>query len=571
MRALHEGQWREVSRIYVGQNGSLREASVLGDEQLVAVPSVTLTVAAGTNFSPWVELTYPNGADGADIYWYVDGETTPSAVGQKPALGSSTAVRSIEFRAVAADGSSAMDRVVTINCGFNMYEDSGRYNLGAVYNWDPQPLINIVDLQNVPNLVRFCAAHAAFVAGSVLDFTGLSKLEYIECYIADVRNVILTGCTSLIRLCLEQTMITELDLNPVRHSLRDLRSAAQRVASLTFTALEGPMEALYHYCIRDQVAINIYSFANLPVIEEFWAWNTHQSVAVDQPISTVARSFPLNGNTYNQASVDNILIGLADNSSAGSYSTVELSGSAAPSSTGLAAARTLVARGWTVTVTGGIPPEEALPEPIAEYGFNEGSGTTAVDSSGNNHTATQINAGGTLAWVAGKNGGSAISQDGIDGWGAFGWQPPSPIALSSFSYMAWVHLDGVSVWRESGIWMSTNGSSGWDNVSSLCGLRWNSGFGWAKVTAFGYEYEPPSPTYTDDWAHLAFTFDPTSGVVAYWNGIQVATIPLSSLTIPSTYYLERLGLARGINDEVRFFDTALTAEQITTYMNTPVE
>jgi hypothetical protein len=194
-----------------------------------------------------------------------------------------------------------------------------------------------------------------------------------------------------------------------------------------------------------------------------------------------------------------------------------------------------------------------------------------VDSSGNNHTATQINAGGTLAWVAGKNGGSAISQDGIDGWGAFGWQPPSPIALSSFSYMAWVHLDGVSVWRESGIWMSTNGSSGWDNVSSLCGLRWNSGFGWAKVTAFGYEYEPPSPTYTDDWAHLAFTFDPTSGVVAYWNGIQVATIPLSSLTIPSTYYLERLGLARGINDEVRFFDTALTAEQITAYMNTPVE
>lgn len=559
MRALHEGQWREVSRIYVGQNGSLREASVLGDEQLVAVPSVTLTVAAGTNFSPWVELTYPNGADGADIYWYVDGETTPSAVGQKPALGSSTAVRSIEFRAVAADGSSAMDRVVTINCGFNMYEDSGRYNLGAAYNWDPQPLINIVDLQNVPNLVRFCAAHAAFVAGSVLDFTGLSKLEYIECYIADVRNVILTGCTSLIRLCLEQTMITELDLNPVRHSLRDLRSAAQRVASLTFTALEGPMEALYHYCIRDQVAINIYSFANLPVIEEFWAWNTHQSVAVDQPISTVARSFPLNGNTYNQASVDNILIGLADNSSAGSYSTVELSGSAAPSSTGLAAARTLVARGWTVTVTGGIP-EEALPEPIAEYGFSEGSGAVAADSSGN------ANDGTVNGWSTGYHDYAAVGDDGSEAFNA-----DVSISTATYTVMAWVYplKNGhIAVGVRDDI---AGGTDAWG-----FGLESNGLKAWVRTEIDAYNaFAPTLPTNT--WAHIALTVE-TGTMRLYVNGVQAGTGTYSGT--PNTTGSPGMawggyerwgsyGIARV--DEIRVFDTALTAEQITTYMNTPVE
>ena len=518
-----------------------------GDSRLIYDPTppdaglVVFTTSGGT-FAPTIQLV---SGSTATVEW-LDATGNLLASGLTPSITGETV---IHMRC------SNYDDIATVNLGFNSNDDAGRYNIGASYNKAATDVTGVSGLSYLPNLVRFMAASTQ-LTGHV-DFSGLAHLEYIECFVSRVQSVDLTGCTSLIRLCLEQTWCSSLDLNPVRHTLRDLRAANQthNGGSLTFVPLDGPMEALYHYCIRDQVAINIYSFANLPVIEEFWAWNTHQSVAIDQPISPVARSFPLNGNTYNQASVDNILLGLATNSSAGSYSTVELSGSAAPSSAGLAAARTLVARGWTVTVTGGIP-DEALPEPIAEYGFNEGSGSTAADSSGNSRTLT-VNSGAAWSTSIVKNGTASLSGASVTN------QPMGPSTMSAKTVMCWFYLTG----GQSNLIVSSPN----DGYSGL--YVWASGIGfWDEPTCTNV-----SATYASTgaaWAHAAVVQDGTTTVV-YLNGVQVASEPLAAVRGMTNASIGHDGnngdILSGCIDDVRIFDAALTAEQVAYYMNTPVE
>src|SRR5262249_33613982 len=77
------------------------------------------------------------------------------------------------------------------------------------------------------------------------------------------------------------------------------------------------------------------------------------------------------------------------------------------------------------------------------------------------------------------------------------------------------------------------------------------------------------------WSHLAATYDGTT-IRAYLNGAQAGTKAISGSITTSTNPL-RIGgdsvwgeYFNGLIDEVRVYNTALTAAQIQTDMNTPV-
>lgn len=337
LSVLHEGQWRVATIVGYGKDGSLEHARI-------NEPYVTVTTT-GATFSPKLELV----ADSTAIVRWINLDTTePLGIGANPTISfGSTGVRRIGFR-VERGGIDAFDDVLTLNLGFNHDEDSGQYNIGASYDYTPQDISGVSGLQQLVNLKRFLAAGTG-LTGQV-DFSGLSQLEFIECFNSRVQSVDLTGCTSLIRLCMEANNLSSLDLNPVRNNLRDLRAAVQTTPSLTFAILTGPMTYLYHYCVRDQIIINSVPHSQLPVIEEHWDWNTGQSTS-DAPISTALRSYISYSNPYDQASVDLILTTLASLITDGDWHSVDISGGATPSATGQAAITTLESNGWSVNVS----------------------------------------------------------------------------------------------------------------------------------------------------------------------------------------------------------------------------
>lgn len=332
---LHQGQWKVAQIVGYGVGGSLMHA-MLNETYIV------MTVS-GATFAPQVELV--NGSM-ATVRWVDMSTGQQLGLGVNPTLGlGSSGTHRVGMR-VEQQGAAAFGDVLTLNFGFNSGDDSGIYGIGSSYNYTSQPIIGISGLQVLTGLRRFLAAHTPLTGA--LDCSSLSALEFIECYQASVQSIDLTGCVNLVRLCMEANKLTSLDLNPVRHNLYDLRAAIQQGGSLHFATLGGPMDRLYHYCIRDQVVTNIVPHAQLPVIQQCWTWNTAQTTA-DAPISAVLNSYLTYENGYDQASVDRILVAL--DQTGPTVGGVDISGgtSAAPSATGLTAKANLQGKGWTVT------------------------------------------------------------------------------------------------------------------------------------------------------------------------------------------------------------------------------
>ena len=104
----------------------------------------------------------------------------------------------------------------------------------------------------------------------------------------------------------------------------------------------------------------------------------------------------------------------------------------------------------------------AAPNQIAAYSFDQGSGTTVADASGNNYSGTLKNG---PTWTAGKYNG-ALAFDGSNDYVAFGDVAPAN-GLTAFTVSAWVkfavsgggsqetHLvdkSGCNGYRNSGPW-----------------------------------------------------------------------------------------------------------------------
>ena len=202
---------------------------------------------------------------------------------------------------------------------------------------------------------------------------------------------------------------------------------------------------------------------------------------------------------------------------------------------------------------------------VAAYGFNEGSGTTVADVSGNNNNGTISGATWT---TAGKFGNALV----FNGTNAVVTMPSSTSLrlTTGMTLEAWVFPTATPTgWRAV---VDKNVDGYYLMASTDQGNRLGAG---GTFTAGNQNTFAPSTLAVNVWTHLAATFDGAT-VRLFVNGTQVAsqaqTTPLVATTgtlqiggdsYPNEFFAGRI-------DDVRIYNRALTLAQIQTDMNTPV-
>ena len=201
---------------------------------------------------------------------------------------------------------------------------------------------------------------------------------------------------------------------------------------------------------------------------------------------------------------------------------------------------------------------------VAAYGFNENTGTTTADSSGNNLTGTIAGA----AWTtAGKNG-NALSFDGANDMVSIA--DNSVLDVATVTLMAWVRPTTLGDWRTA-VLKESNGGLAYalyaeDNLSRP-----------AAYINLGQDRDATGTTalVANTWTHIAMTYDGTA-IGFYTNGALVATTTVSGTLATSTQPLRIGGNAiwseffAGQIDDVRVYNRALSLAEIQSGMNTPV-
>ena len=202
---------------------------------------------------------------------------------------------------------------------------------------------------------------------------------------------------------------------------------------------------------------------------------------------------------------------------------------------------------------------------VAAYGFDEGSGATVTDASGNGNTGT-VN---DTTWSTTGKFGGALKFNGTNSLVTI----PDSASLhlsTGMTLEAWVDPSTVSsAWRDvvykanDNFYLeatSTNGSL--PDAGMIAGGSYGDAFGTAKLTASA-------------WAFLTETYD-GSALKLYVNGTQVASTPHTGAITTSTSPLQIGGDSlygqyfAGLIDNVRVYNVALTAAQIQTDQTTSV-
>jgi outer membrane protein assembly factor BamB len=202
---------------------------------------------------------------------------------------------------------------------------------------------------------------------------------------------------------------------------------------------------------------------------------------------------------------------------------------------------------------------------VAAYGFDEGTGTTVTDASGNGNTGTITNA----TWAATGKFGKALQFNGTSARVNI----PNAASLQLTTGMtleAWVNPSSVtSKWRDviykgnDNYYLeatSTNASK--PDAGMIAGGSYADAVGTSALAA-------------NTWSYLTETYD-GSTLKLYVNGTQVASVAHTGAIATSTNALQIGGdtiysqYFAGLIDEVRVYNVALTAAQIQSDMTTPV-
>jgi hypothetical protein len=203
------------------------------------------------------------------------------------------------------------------------------------------------------------------------------------------------------------------------------------------------------------------------------------------------------------------------------------------------------------------------------YSLNEGSGLTSADSSGNNRTLTLNSA----SWDASGHTGSALTNTTTN-QGARAGFPSTPTAIT---IMAWVKpLNLTAGTTHFAFGFIDNGSN-----TSVAIFTQRGDFGTPNVLQGNIRIASSLKSLTAPaltvgaWTHTALTYN-GSVITLYKDGVSAAT--LSAAGVINT--IDLLCIAGGdvngnydsdvVVDDVRVYDSALTAGQIVTGMNTPV-
>jgi hypothetical protein len=206
------------------------------------------------------------------------------------------------------------------------------------------------------------------------------------------------------------------------------------------------------------------------------------------------------------------------------------------------------------------------PSLVAAYSFNEGTGTTVSDVSGNGNNGTIANA----TWTTAGKYGNALVFDGTSAVVTIN-DSASLDLTNAMTLEAWVNPSAVS-------------SDWWDVVykgddnyfleasTDSDGLPCCGGtFDTADVATFG-----TAVLELNTWTHLAATYDGAT-LLFYVNGVQASSLAQTGDIVTSSNPLQIGGdsiygqFFQGTIDEVRVYNTALTAAQIQADMNTPID
>jgi len=218
------------------------------------------------------------------------------------------------------------------------------------------------------------------------------------------------------------------------------------------------------------------------------------------------------------------------------------------------------ASGFSNEACGTAPTTAPAPSPspsglVAAYTFDEGTGTTVGDASGNGNVGTISGA----TWTTQGRFGKALVFDGTGARVTIA-DSPSLRLTTGMTLEAWVKPSTVSSgWRD--VIYKGNDSYFLEATSSNSGVPGAGGtFGEAYGTA---------PLPVDTWSHLTVTYDGAT-LRLYVNGTQVSTVARSGSIATSSYPLEIGGdgiygqYFAGVIDEVRIYNRALSASEVQT-------
>jgi len=202
---------------------------------------------------------------------------------------------------------------------------------------------------------------------------------------------------------------------------------------------------------------------------------------------------------------------------------------------------------------------------VASWHFDEGSGTTAYDSSGNNNHGTLVNG---PQWVDGKYG-KALSFDGSDDYVDCGTDESLNIT-DAITIEAWVNF---SSW-ETGVRMLYSRGEHFANKRGVfLGIRATTGLDfWLGNGTEGSSLVSEGGVPTNQFSHVVGVWDGTTRGI-YINGTLNVTDsfsgPIDYNTSHAVIGTRSAGGAYfpGIIDEVRIYNRALSADEISDIYN----
>jgi hypothetical protein len=213
-----------------------------------------------------------------------------------------------------------------------------------------------------------------------------------------------------------------------------------------------------------------------------------------------------------------------------------------------------------------LPPAPGVTGLIAAYGFNEGGGDVAADSSGRGHHGVIAGA----KYVQGRFG-RALRFDGQRDWVTIADAADLDLR-DALTIEAWVNPDKLSGWRTVVI-KERNGSSQAYALYASEDVPRPSGY-----VNIGGDYKgvtSPSSLPLNTWTHVAVTYS-GSMLRLYINGVEVNRRPTSGRLVAGNAPL-RIGgnsiwgeFFDGMIDEVRIYDSAIAPADIQRDMNTPI-
>lgn len=199
---------------------------------------------------------------------------------------------------------------------------------------------------------------------------------------------------------------------------------------------------------------------------------------------------------------------------------------------------------------------------VAAYGFEEGSGSSVADASGQDNDGDIDGA----TWTTSGKFGNALDFDGVNDLVLV--SDSSSLALdSAMTLSAWVRPASSANVRRPVVSKSGNGAEG---IWGLTSRSPNTGPGLGVRRAGGWQVaSSPTVLDEDEWVHLAATWDGSTGRI-YVDGDLAASGTIDGTALTSTGAM-KIGASNliamdnffdGLIDEVRVYNRALSTQEI---------